>query len=114
MFDLEVFIPIVMFFAVAYIVKVVSDNRVRRMAVEKGIAKEDLKNLFYNGRAGNVSSSLKWGIVLIAVGAALFISQLIPAENIEAVTLGLIFVFAGIGLVISYVLDSRSAAKKEM
>ncbi|HEX9970481.1 MAG TPA: DUF6249 domain-containing protein [bacterium] len=108
-------VPIVIFIVIAVIVKVLSDNRVRRLAIEKGIVNEDMKFLYSDRFEGKVPSSLKWGFVLIGIGLALFIGQMAPSSITEEITVGGMFFFAGVGLVIYYFVANRiyKKAKQE-
>ena len=90
-------IPISMFASFAYIIKILSDNRLKRMIVEKDQVSEDMKYLFTDKFGLAVPSSLKWGMVMIGVGAAIILAQILSALNIvrgsdyEIVMFALIF-----------------------
>jgi hypothetical protein len=104
-------VPITIFIVFAAIVKIVSDNKVRRLAIEKGMVNEDIKYLYHDRFEGQIPSSLKWGFVLIGIGLALFIGQLFPYDITDEVTLGGMFFLAGLGLVIYYFIASRMVKK---
>lgn len=95
-------IPIAFFFAVAAIVKFVSDNRTRRLLIEKGIMDEKVKYLYKD--SVQPLSSIKWGLVLVGIGLALLIGQVFRYDITKEATIGLMFLFAGIGFVIYYFL----------
>ena len=99
---------IVMVLVVPIIIKMLSDNKTRRKLIEKGLVDEKVKYLFMDKPREYVSSSLKWGMVLIAVGLAVFIGQMAPKDLVEEVTIGAMFVFGGLALVIYYVIASRN------
>jgi hypothetical protein len=99
---IEDIVPITLFVVFAVIVKILSDNRVRRLAIEKGVVNEDIKFLYYDRFEGKVPSSLKWGFVLIGIGLALFLGQLVPHDMTEHITIGGMFFLAGVGLVVYY------------
>lgn len=91
-------------------VKILSDNRVRNRLIEKGLVDENVKFLYSDRMALHVPSALKWGLVLIGVGAAFLVGQLsanYPAE----ITVGCMFLFGGLGLVLYYILGSRIIKK---
>ncbi len=93
-------IPIAFFFAVAAIVKFISDNRTRRMLIEKGMVDEKVKYLYKD--SVQPLSSMKWGLVLIGIGLALLIGQVFRYDISQEATVGLMFLFAGLGFVIYY------------
>ena len=102
---------VVMFIMVPIIIKLLSDNKTRRKLIEKGLVDEKVKYLFMDKPKEYVSSSLKWGMVLIAIGLAVFVGQMAPKELMEEVTIGAMFVFGGLALVIYYVIASRNINK---
>ena len=63
-----VLIVFVIFSAAAFVVKVVSDNRIRRRLIESGSLDEKAKYLYLRAerRAADPLSSVKWGMVLVA------------------------------------------------
>lgn len=104
---------IVMLLVVPFIVKMLSDNRTRRKLIEKGLVDEKVKYLFMDKPKEYVSSSLKWGMVLIAIGLAVFMGQMVPKELVEEVTIGAMFVFGGIALVIYYAIASKKINEQD-
>jgi len=100
-------VPWTIFFAIAFIVKILSDNKIRRLAIEKGMVNEDMKYLYFDRFEGKVPASLKWGFVFIGIGLALFIGKLVPYDMTEQITIGGMFFFAGVGLVSYYFVASR-------
>ncbi len=111
--DSGLLVPIVLFIVIGYVIKVLSDNRVRRILIEKGEISENTKYLFADKFAYAVPSSLKWGMVLIAVGLAFVISQIFPFMDDDASLMALLFIFGGGALVAYYFVGSRMLNKKE-
>ncbi len=109
--DGDIIVPIGIFIAFAYTVKVLSDNRLRRQLIEKGQVNESVKYLFMDRSDKNVPSSLKGGMVLIGIGVAVLIGQLVPHHMMEEVTIGGMFLLAGLGLVLYYFIASRLVEK---
>ena len=109
----EMFPLIVMFVVVPIIIKMLSDNKTRRMLIEKGLVDEKVKYLFMNKPKEYVSSSLKWGMVLIAIGLAVFVGQMAPKELAEEVTIGAMFVLGGLALVIYYAIASKKINEQD-
>jgi len=109
----EFLIPIALFIVVAAIVKIVTDNRTRQKLIDKGLVDENVKYLFANKLEYTAPSSLKWGMVLVGVGLAILIGQMLPRRISEEVTIGAIFMFAGLGLLLYYFIASRMVKKSE-
>jgi hypothetical protein len=103
----DIFVPLIVFGFFGYVIKILSDNRIRNRLIEKGLVDEKVKFLYYdNARLKNVTS-LKWGMLLIALGAALLIGQWLPYDAREEMTVGLMFLFAGIAFLIYYFLAKK-------
>lgn len=102
---------IAMFIVIPFIVKVVSDNKIRQKLIEKGLVDENIKHLFPDKPKDQVSASLKWGMVLIAVGLAVFVGQMAPSDLVEEVTIGAMFIFGGLALVLYYVIAGKKLNK---
>lgn len=106
---MEILVPIVGFIVFYYIVSVISDNRLRRLIVEKGEVNENLKELFASRRRSIPSVSLKWGLVLLAVGLALFLANFLAHLGIgsDELTFGLMFIFGGAAMVAYYFIAEK-------
>ncbi len=109
----DIIVPIGIFMVLAYSVKILSDNRLRRLLIEKGQVNESVKYLFMDREYKNVPSSLKWGMVLIGIGVAILVGQLVPHSLMEEVTVGGMFFLAGLGLVLFYFIASRLNGTKK-
>ena len=103
----------IMFGAVVYLVKILSDNKVRHRLIDKGVIDENIKYLFFNQYKIGVPGALKWGMVLIGVGLAFLIGQLVPGEMETEVTIGCIFLLAGLGMMIYYFIERKIAEKQD-
>ena len=112
----ENMVPIIIvptiFFCIVAIVKIVSDNMVRRKLIDKDMVNADAKYLFVNSM-NSAPASLKWGLVLIAVGAAVLIGQLAPYSISEEVTISAMLIMAGLALIVYYFIASRLFKKSE-
>ncbi len=107
----EIIIVPVIFFCLVAVVKIISDNRLKRILIEKGKLDESAKFLHQHQAAANPLSSVKWGMVLIGIGAALLLSQFFPYTFSDEAILGLIFLFAGLGFLIYYFLWKKQAGE---
>ena len=102
---------IAMFIIVPIIIKQLTENKTRRQLIEKGLVDEKIKYLFPDKPKDYVSSSLKWGMVLIAVGLAVFAGQMVSPDLKEEVTIGCMFTFGGLALVFYYAIASKKSDK---
>ncbi len=97
----------VIFFGIVAIIKTVSDSRTRNRLIEKGVADDKIRAYFEASTEVQPLSSLKWGMVLVGIGLAAFISQAFPRYVSDEIAFGLIFIFAGIAFLIYYPLAER-------
>lgn len=105
-------IPIVFFILTTVTIKILSDNRIRRKLVEQGMVNENIQYLFANPFERQLPSSLKWGMVLIGIGLAILIGELVPARYSDEITFSMMFIMAGLALVIFYFIASRVVKQK--
>lgn len=106
-----ILVPIIAFIVFAYIVKVLSDNKVRKMAIQKGELDESIKYLIGNNYS--TPPSLKWGMVLLAVGLGIFAGQIIEALGFgsDEFTFALMFIFGGVAMIAYYFIANKIAEK---
>ncbi len=112
-FNAEFLIPITMFIAIGWVVKTISDNKLRKVAIEKGGVDKDTLNWLTKGNYTRRDNSLKWGMVCIAVGAALIVSRIFQREISEEMGFGLMLVCAGAALVIFHWSHPKKVETKE-
>ena len=91
----------IVFFSLVAMVKLLTDWRTRRHLIEKGVVDERVKQLFGISEL-SVLSNLKWGMVLIGVGLASFLSRWLPYYMDDEGTIGLILIFAGLAFLIYF------------
>lgn len=108
---MEKLIPITMIIAIVAIVKIVSDNKIKRLAIEKGLVGENLKYLYLERFERWVPGSLKWGIVLVSLGLALLVIRIYPGDISDELTVGSMFLFAGLGLIVYYFVANQIVKK---
>lgn len=106
-------IPIVtvIFFSIAYTIKVISDNGVRNRIINKGTLDENVKFLFQKQASDYVPNSLKWGMVLMAIGLAVLVGELAPYGMQEEITVSAMFIFGGAAMIVYYFLASKMLKK---
>ncbi len=98
----EAIIPISIFGAMVWIIRIICDYKTRNRLIDKGLVDEKVKFLYQGGDQSRALSNLKWGIVLIGIGAAAMISYWFPRSFSEEGTIGLMFLFAGFGFLTYY------------
>jgi hypothetical protein len=112
MFDPEFIVPLGFFLAVVAIIKIVSDAKARNRLIDKGLAEDKARVVYQMSTPLRALSSLKWGMILVGIGLAIFIGELFPYRISDEVTWGLMFVFAGIGFLVYYPMAQKR--QKEM
>ncbi|MBE5315661.1 MAG: hypothetical protein H4O13_09685 [Xanthomonadales bacterium] len=106
--DFAILIPISLFAAIAYIVKVILDGRVRRRLVESSASESLVRSLIEADELARRTSALKWGMVLTSLGAAFGVIEWLDLRADSPGTFGLMFVAAGIGMLGYHLLTQRS------
>ncbi|MBC8278310.1 MAG: hypothetical protein H8E46_08770 [FCB group bacterium] len=106
----DILIVAIIFGSIVYLLKTLSDNRIKRIALEKDQVNDNVKNLFQTKSNGGVNSAMKWGMVLIGIGLALLIGEFFAYDISEGGVVGLTFLFAGGALLLYYKLDRKKAA----
>ncbi len=91
---------------IGFITKVLSDNRVKRELISMKADGDTIQQLILAAPAMNRESSLKWGIVSVALGAGLAMIQILGLDGEEPMTYALMFIFGGAGLLGHYALKS--------
>ena len=108
----EIIIVPVIFFVFYMIIKTLSDNRIKRILIEKGQLDENTKFL-QTPAASDPLNAVKWGTVLISIGQAFFMTELLPRDISDGGLIGMISFFAGVGyLVYYYMAKNRDQGNK--
>jgi len=112
----ETIIPVFLFLVVGatITVAILTRHKERLTMLDKGLSPQDIKSL-YERRSSiprNIYSSLKWGIVSIAIGLAILLGMWFREQFSmdEGVFFGLIALLGGIGLVVFYVIARKRLA----
>lgn len=112
----EIWVPIVVvptvFFTFFMVIKTISDNVVRKKLVDKGIVDEKASALFQTKIVNNPETSLKYGMVLVALGIAILIGMYGPGYIQEEVTISAMFILGGLALVLYYFFTSKKQDKE--
>lgn len=112
-------IPIFLFGGTAVVLWKFVDarHRERMSIIEKGLVKEDLKYLYTRGVwKSNPYSSLKWGMLAGFIGIGVLISAFLSPyfwSHGDQITVGMIFLFGGLGLVTFYLIARKKMDEDE-
>jgi hypothetical protein len=104
-----ILIPITLFVCITYAIKVVVDAMVRRRMVDAGGSEELVNSLLRDEELRRRHSSLRWGVVLLAIAVGF---GLIQAFGWDEVTPGVVAVLAGatgLGNLVFFALSRRMA-----
>ncbi len=105
--DQDVLICLIVFGSFVAIIRTIADTMTRNRLISSGLVDERTKHLWVGNPLNNVLSSLKWGMVLVAIGLAAMIGQIWSDYLEDEAILGLVFVMAGIAFLIYYPLAQR-------
>jgi hypothetical protein len=106
-------IPIVLFLTVPIIIKIVSDNNIRKQLIEKGLVNEKVKYLYASSFDRGVPATLKWGMVSIAIGLAILVVQLSPHDIHDEMTISAMLICGGGALIFYYFVAKRIVRKQQ-
>ena len=112
----EIMIPIVFFLSIALVwgMIILTKHKERMTMIEKGLSPEDIKSMYQRGMLRvNPLSSLKWGIIFLAIGVAALLGMWIHSSYYvgEEIIPALMAVFGGIGLITFYSLAARKTGE---
>lgn len=108
----DVVTPIGIFLVFGWMIKTICDYKTRKHLIDKGLVDEKVKFLYDSGANVKALSNLKWGIVLIGIGLAAIFSYWWPGTFHEEGTIGLMFLFAGIGFLAYYFMAPKISEHK--
>ena len=94
-------------FAVAYAIKVISDNRAKRNLINQNMSVEMVEKLFLERPVANIDNALKWGLIIGSMGIAFCLLQILPFDVDDPITYGIVFLFGGASLLGYYALLSN-------
>ena len=102
----DVLVPLGFFALVAYIAKLIRDTRIRRKALDASLS-EEAAEAFAKGRSFEPStkSALKWGLVVLALGAGLLFVDLLAISFESPLAYAMLLVASGIALLGYYLIE---------
>lgn len=104
------FVALGLFAMIAFIVYQVQQHRLRAKMIEKGVTQLEVPKA-----QARSDQSLKYGLVAIALGLAIFQAQIFEANNVLTggeMVLGLVPLYVGIALLIAAWLERRREKNK--
>ncbi|MBI5265969.1 MAG: hypothetical protein HY851_01940 [candidate division Zixibacteria bacterium] len=105
----------VIFGGIIGIIRAKSDYQFRQRLIDKGAVDEKVQEMLAKSSFGGHNlSNLKWGMVLVAIGAAALIGRFLPYDMDDGGTIGLMFIFAGVAFLIYYPIAQRYERNKGM
>lgn len=97
----------IVFISIVTIVKIIVDAHTRRRMLETGNLDDRTKRLMMSQAELSTLSNLKWGMILIGIGLAAMASEIWPYWLSDEGSIGLVFLFAGLGFLIYYPIAQR-------
>ena len=109
----EALIVGIVFASIVAVVKIIADASTRRRLMDKAASDiEASKALRLHPEMVNLSS-LKWGMVLVGIGLAWLVSRWMPYYWHDETVVGMMFLLAGIGMLIYYPIAQRKLKQIE-
>jgi hypothetical protein len=103
---------IIVILTFAVIVKGLIDHFSRKQLIQKGMKAGDFDSELFREGKYRLLSNIKWAFICVGLGLALLVWDIFPNVFSNAGILGLMFVGAGIGFLV-YFLVARSALEKK-
>lgn len=97
--------PVAFFIMIVWIIKIISDNKIRRKAIESGNTKESLKYLWERSYANKPLQNIKWSIIFSGIGITILVGNLLSFS--EEILLGISLIVVGIALIVYYLLEKK-------
>lgn len=105
--NLTPLIPIVLFICIVFAVKIIMDGRVRRRLAESGASEDLVRTMLAADEQNRRVSSLKWGLVLVLVGTAFGLIDLLNLGPDSPAAFGIVIAAAGFGMLGFHALANR-------
>ncbi len=102
----------VVFGSIVLIVKFLTEYALRKKLIEKGLVDEKVKYLFADAGVTHLLSNIRWGLIMVAIGVALFWKQVSPYYIEDTTVFGLMFLLAGIGFLVYYFIAKSHIEKR--
>lgn len=103
----EFLIPITLFICITLAIKIVVESRLRRRLAETHASEDLVRAMLVADEQSRRLSALKWGIVLVAVGVAFGLIDMLNLNPDQPGTWGLLLAAAGGGMLGFHVIGAR-------
>jgi hypothetical protein len=107
--NFEVLIPIALFAAIAYTIKVVADMLVRRRLVESNVSEALVRSMIEGDAERARTASLRWGIVMTALAVGFGLVEAGGWDDMTPGVVGILLGATGLGNLAYYALVRRRA-----
>lgn len=107
--DLGYFVPMVLFVCITYAIKIVVDARVRGRIIDTGGSDELVKTIMRDEDQRRRHSSLRWGIVLVAIGVGFGLIQWFGWREVTPGAIAVLAVAVGIGNLVFFAVARKIA-----
>jgi len=101
---MEFLIPIVLFVCVVYAIKVVVESRLRAKMLAGNVSEELVRSMVAADEAQRRQSSLRWGVVLLCVGAGFAVLESVNWQEAGPGVVAVLLAATGLGNLVSYFL----------
>ena len=108
--NFEILIPITLFICITYAIKAVVDAHVRRKMVESNGSQELLRSVLEGEEVRRRHGSLRWGVVLVALGIGFTAISAQGLDHITPATLAILLIATGLGNLAYFLLARKLAA----
>jgi hypothetical protein len=105
--DKDILVPIFLFACIVYAIKIVVDAIARRRMINGGTTPELVSSLLQSEEKRRSHSSLRWGVVLIALAVGFGIIQWKGWDDLNAGVIAVLALVTGVGNVASFLIVRR-------
>jgi len=104
--DVEILVPLGFFAMIAYIVKLISDNRLRRKVLNSPASEEMAEALLQRQWSEpRTRSALKWGLIFVSLGAGVLIVNLLAIGFESPLAYAVLLLATGAALLGYYLIE---------
>jgi len=103
--ELGFLVPVAFLFLIGWIVKTISDNKVRKRALENGNLNESIKHLWQKSYANRPLQNIKWAIIFAGIGFVILLAHLFALA--EAVAIGFVCIVVAVALLVYYKMEKN-------
>ena len=104
---MEWLVPIAFFVCIVVAIHIIMTGRVRRRIAESGASEDLVRTMLAADERNRAVSSLKWGMVLVLVGIAFGLIDLLNLRQDDPATFGIVIAAAGLGMLGFHMLAAR-------